>query len=124
MWEAAAPEASTTSPSRTPCQRQAKRRAAPSLGPPRPIGRHVLAGRPHRPCFPAHRREELPLISTRADAFLQWLHARPEQRIAVVTHSSFLAALCNVAIDSRADLKVGEWFANAEMRHVRLVKGQ
>ena len=76
---------------------------------------------PYRSCFP-RRREELPLISTRADAFLQWLHERPEQSIAVVTHSSFLAALCNVALDSRADLKVGEWFANAEMRHVRLAK--
>ena len=77
---------------------------------------------PHRPCSPPHRREELPLISTRADAFLHWLHARPEQRIAVITHSSFLAALSNVALDSRADLTVGEWFANAEMRHVRLAR--
>ena len=50
------------------------------------------------------------------------LDARPEQRIAVITHSSFLAALSNVALDSRADLAVGEWFANAEMRHVRLAR--
>ena len=76
---------------------------------------------PHPWCC-SRRREELPLISTRADAFLQWLHARPEQRIAVVTHSSFLAALLNAALDSRAQPEVGEWFGNAEMRHVRLAR--
>ena len=38
----------------------------------------------------------------------------------MVTHSSFLAALLNAALDSRAQPEVGEWFGNAEMRHVRL----
>ena len=112
---------------------------APSLLtlPPRPpaaANRQMCSGWPAHtdPCSPpwrlphpwccSRRREELPLISTRADAFLQWLHARPEQRIAVVTHSSFLAALLNAALDSRAQPEVGEWFGNAEMRHVRLAR--
>ena len=38
----------------------------------------------------------------------------------MVSHSSFLAALLNAALDSRAQPEVGEWFGNAEMRHVRL----
>ena len=52
--ESSHPEASADSLSSTPRQRQIKLRAASSLGPPRPIGRYALAGRPYRPCFP-HR---------------------------------------------------------------------
>ena len=58
----------------------------------------------------------------RALHFLQWLNNRPEKCIAVVTHSSFLAALFNTALhltDEQA-LTVGAWFANAECRHLVL----
>ena len=43
---------SASLPSSAPCQPQIKRRAASSLGQPRPIGSCVLDGRPHRPRFP------------------------------------------------------------------------
>ena len=48
VMTAAQPEASAESPScfDTPRQRQSKLRAASSLGQPRPVGRHVLPGRP------------------------------------------------------------------------------
>ena len=70
---------------------------ASSLRPPASANQQLCSGGPAHtdPCLPPwcpphpwcppRRREELPLISTRADAFLHWLHARPEQRIAVVT---------------------------------------
>jgi broad specificity phosphatase PhoE len=67
-------------------------------------------------------REPLPALAARADAFLEWVAARPEAHVAVVTHSSFLAALCNVALDTAAEPAAGEWFGNAEMRHIRLVR--
>ena len=49
------PEASANAPSSTPHERQIEPRAASSLSQPRPIGRHVLAGRPYRPCSPTGR---------------------------------------------------------------------
>jgi broad specificity phosphatase PhoE len=73
-------------------------------------------------------RETLEALALRADAFLEVLSRRPERHIAVVTHSSFLAALCNSALDTRGASCVspapalGSWFANAEMRLVRLVR--
>lgn len=67
-------------------------------------------------------REALEDMSMRADAFLELLMQRPEAHIAVSTHSSFLAALFNVALDVSAAPECGEWFANAEMRLVRLVR--
>ena len=67
-------------------------------------------------------RESSEALSRRADAFLEMLHARPEQHIAVVCHSSFLCALCNAALQTEAAPGMGEWFANAEMRIVHLMK--
>ena len=45
------PEASASSPSSTPHQRQTKLRATSSLGQPRPMGRDALAGRPYHPAL-------------------------------------------------------------------------
>lgn len=67
-------------------------------------------------------REPLAALAARADAFLEWLAGRPEEHVAVVTHSSFLAALCNTALDTAAEPAAAEWFGNAEMRHVRLAR--
>ena len=66
------------------------------------------------------KRESLVDLSKRADLFLSMLIARPEQHIAVVTHSSFLAALFNAALDVAAAPEAASWFANAELREVRL----
>ena len=41
--------------------RQIELRAASSLSQPQPIGRHVLAGRPYRPCF-SHKEARLQLL--------------------------------------------------------------
>lgn len=65
-------------------------------------------------------RETLVELSVRAGAFLQSLQQRPERQIAVVTHSSFLAALFNASVDTRDAPALGEWFGTAEMRSVRL----
>ena len=65
-------------------------------------------------------RESLEALAARADRFLELLFARPETHIAVVTHSSFLAALLNAALDTSASPAASEWFANAELRELRL----
>ena len=67
-------------------------------------------------------RESAEALSRRADAFLAMLHARPEKGIAVVCHSSFLCALTNATLRTAAAPELGAWFANAEMRQVRLRK--
>ena len=54
-------------------------------------------------------------------AFLHFLvAARPERHIAVVTHSSFLAALLNTAVDTAAVPEVAAWFDNAELREMHV----
>ena len=65
-------------------------------------------------------RETLEALTRRADRFVEMLLKRPETHIAVVTHSSFLAALLNAALDTTAVPQVSGWFANAEMREVRI----
>ena len=65
-------------------------------------------------------RETLSELTCRAAAFLRLLQQRPERRIAVVTHSSFLAALFNAAADCSAAPELGAWFDTAEIRGVQL----
>jgi broad specificity phosphatase PhoE len=63
-------------------------------------------------------RETLEALTRRADQFLDLMWARPEKHIAVVTHSSFLAALLNAALDVSSAPESAGWFDNAELRSV------
>lgn len=65
-------------------------------------------------------REPLEALAARANRFLDYLMKRPEQHLGVVTHSSFLAALCNVALDTSGSPGLREWFDNAELRVARV----
>jgi hypothetical protein len=89
--ERSCPQASATSPSSAPRQRQIKRRAAFSVGQPRPIGRCALAGRPHRARFPtqaaaaatcaappaAHAEKAKEVLLANSASGLKWGDIRP-----------------------------------------------
>ena len=71
----------------------------------------------------ADTRESDEDLALRAGSFLRWLAQRPEQHIAVVTHSSWLDILfrsftgeCSPA----ASMRLKNWFKNAELRTVIL----
>lgn len=61
-------------------------------------------------------RETDSMIVDRAAEFFEWVAARPEEHIAVVTHSAFLFTLLNKAVICPKPLSV--WFENCEMRSV------
>mmetsp|Transcript_23506 Transcript_23506/g.30732 ORF Transcript_23506/g.30732 Transcript_23506/m.30732 type:complete len:270 (+) Transcript_23506:114-923(+) len=50
--------------------------------------------------------------------FLEWLAARPEKNIVVVTHSAFLSTTFNEVLDATPVLE--RWFENCEIRSVTL----
>lgn len=68
-------------------------------------------------------REEKEQIKARGMRFMQWLMTRPEQRIAVVSHSSFFFfTMANFGLHT-SSLVQGElhrWYENCEMRTVVL----
>jgi hypothetical protein len=66
----------------------------------------------------AHTRESDEDLAHRSGLFLQWIMARPEQHIAVVTHSSWLSIMFKHFAAS--DENLTRWFENAEMRTVVL----
>jgi broad specificity phosphatase PhoE len=68
----------------------------------------------------ADHRETLEEIATRALAFASWLGARPEDRIFVVSHSAFMSALLNVALDCDACTEISDYFQPGEIRKVRI----
>ncbi|KAK9841042.1 hypothetical protein WJX81_007377 [Elliptochloris bilobata] len=62
-------------------------------------------------------------IRARGAAFLRWLLARPEPRLAVVTHSSFLFFMLSTLggqCDARIKGELHRWYENCEMRTVVL----
>ena len=79
LWGRQPPGREGQSPSSldTPGQRQIKLRAASSLGQPRPIGRYVPAGRPHRPCSPHSNGPLLDFIERRAARLARRRPLRP-----------------------------------------------
>lgn len=67
------------------------------------------------------KRESANDVYTRAREFLKWLVDRPETRIAVVSHSSFLYHMCHLFGDDLSDVvrrELQQGFRNAEMRTV------
>jgi len=69
---------------------------------------------PHKEILPSEDASEA--CAARALDFLAWLHARPEQRLAVVSHWVFYTHLFALFGDDA----LGEKFGNAEMRSVVL----
>lgn len=69
----------------------------------------------------AEVRESAEEVYTRARVFLQWLIDRPETRIVVVSHSSFLYHMSHLFGDDLSDVvrrELQQGFRNAEMRTV------
>lgn len=72
---------------------------------------------------PTHR-ETHDEITSRGRAFMQWLYSRPEQHIAVVSHSSLLrhtlASYADVEAPSDVQQHLLQYFENCEMRSMVL----
>lgn len=68
-------------------------------------------------------REEKEQIKARGAKFMQWLMTRPEQRIAVVSHSSFLFfTMANFGLHASTTVQgeLHRWYENCEMRTIVL----
>jgi len=72
------------------------------------------------PLFRDDRRESKVELGERIYKFLEWLSQRPEQHVAVSSHSGWLLCLFNGVCDSSSDPKLKEWFQTGEMRSVKL----
>eukprot|EP00611_Tribonema_gayanum_P029253 TRINITY_DN7763_c0_g1_i1.p1 TRINITY_DN7763_c0_g1~~TRINITY_DN7763_c0_g1_i1.p1 ORF type:complete len:237 (-),score=44.46 TRINITY_DN7763_c0_g1_i1:303-1013(-) len=59
-------------------------------------------------------RETDEMMMARAHDLFEWIRARPETNIAIVTHSAYLSVLFNKAVRCGEGLQT--WFNNAEMR--------
>mmetsp|Transcript_90008 Transcript_90008/g.141031 ORF Transcript_90008/g.141031 Transcript_90008/m.141031 type:complete len:261 (+) Transcript_90008:39-821(+) len=68
-------------------------------------------------------RETLPDLATRAARFIEWVMARPEQHVAVATHSGFLRSLLVAVLDPEED-PLDPHFATGEMRSFVLTVAQ
>jgi len=63
-------------------------------------------------------RESESATAARAGQFLEWLATRPEKRIVVASHSAWLLATFNAAMDA-TDAE-SQWFGTGEMRTVEV----
>merc|ERR1719473_311219 len=63
-------------------------------------------------------RESCEDLANRAVRFIGWLLARKENHIAIATHSAFLFAVFNAALD--CDSEARKWFGTGELRSVLL----
>eukprot|EP01065_Artemidia_motanka_P011709 TRINITY_DN16370_c0_g1_i1.p1 TRINITY_DN16370_c0_g1~~TRINITY_DN16370_c0_g1_i1.p1 ORF type:complete len:256 (+),score=46.50 TRINITY_DN16370_c0_g1_i1:127-894(+) len=76
---------------------------------------------PERDVLWTEVRESKKELADRGASFMQWLKARPERNIAVVTHSAWLAALLNCVVDCSGCPEYAAWFGTGELRSVGLV---
>lgn len=68
--------------------------------------------------FSDHRRETKLQVGERIYKFMDWLASRPDEHIAVASHSGWLLTVFNGVCKCDADLK--RWFHTGEMRSVKL----
>jgi broad specificity phosphatase PhoE len=62
-------------------------------------------------------RETKLTMAHRGEKMLDWLQSRPEDTVAVVCHSAFLLALCNVVLEPLPGEEVlSNWFETGEIR--------
>jgi broad specificity phosphatase PhoE len=71
------------------------------------------------PLFSNDRRETKMEVAERIYRFMQWLSIRPEQKIAIVSHSGWLLTAFN-AIFECDDPALQQWFQTGELRTVKL----
>lgn len=76
------------------------------------------------PIYNEHARETKQQVGERIYQFMEWLHKRPEQHIAVASHSGWLLTLFNGICECNdthtASLSLQDWFQTGEMRSVVL----
>ena len=61
-------------------------------------------------------------VINRCNQFVQWLRARKEKNIIVVTHGNFLYPMFNDVLDLNPNLKISKsFFSNCELRTCKLV---
>jgi broad specificity phosphatase PhoE len=70
--------------------------------------------------FQHDTRERRHDVGDRAYQFLEWLHKRPEQHVAVTSHSAWLLTLFHGVVECM-DESLKQWFETGEMRSVKLV---
>ena len=64
-------------------------------------------------------REPWEDVAKRAAGFALWLRERPEQHLAVASHSAFLLTLFNAVLATETE-DARRWFGTGEMRTVLL----
>ena len=66
-------------------------------------------------------RETKLAMAHRGEKMLDWLQARPEDTVAVVCHSAFLLALCNVVLEPLpGEEALSNWFETGEIRSMHV----
>lgn len=68
--------------------------------------------------FRDDRRESKIEVGTRVYKFMEWLSERPEEHVAISSHSSWLLTLFNGICE--CDEKLKDWFQTGELRSVKL----